>query len=260
MTNKNKLRNILNEFKEHVVNNIISSFSVNMCNQLAIYLYELQKWNIKLNLISFRDEKNIIYRHFYDSLYSVRLIKDLTNNDNFLNKMNVVDIGTGAGLPSIPVKIALYKHKTPVTAIESKQKKCKFLNFINDKIKLNMLIINKRAEDVGRNINHRQKYDFVLSRAVSKFSTNLEYAIPLLKIGGYFIIYKTHKSLYNPTNGISSLHNALKYLGAKLYKVIYYKLPEQENNVQYCIVIFRKYLATSIYYPRRNGIPEKQPL
>jgi 16S rRNA (guanine527-N7)-methyltransferase len=256
MLNKQNLENIFEEFKNYVTSNIVHFFSKDMCNKFIIYLDELIKWNSVTNLISFKNKKNVIYRHFLDSLYIVKIIISLTSKN--LNKIKIIDIGTGAGLPSIPVQIVLPNNS--VTVVESIYKKCTFLNFINNKLKLNMKILNERAETIGKNVIYRQKYDFVLSRAVSKFSPNLEFAIPLLKLNGYFLTYKTRNIIHNEKYGIYSIRNALTQLGTKLYKIIDYSLPEQNKDIQYCIIVFRKYKITSHKFPRKIGIPEKKPL
>ncbi|MDR0915123.1 MAG: 16S rRNA (guanine(527)-N(7))-methyltransferase RsmG [Endomicrobium sp.] len=256
MLKKQERKIIFEKFRYYVTSNIFSSFSRNMCNKFIIYLDEIIKWNSITNLISFKNETNLIYRHFCDSLYAIKIIRSLTSVN--LNKINIIDIGAGVGMPSIPVQIVLTKNV--LTVIESIAKKCTFLNFINNKLQLNMMILNERAEKIGKNVIYRQQYDFVLSRAVSKFSPNLEFAIPLLKVGGYFLVYKTRNSLASEKDGIASINNALKQLGAKLYKIIDYNLPEQKKDIQYCIVVFIKDRITPHKFPRKIGIPEKKPL
>jgi len=244
---------LFKEFHSYVVKNIIPFFSKEMCQKFEKYFYEINKWNNILNLISFRSEKDLIYRHFCDSLYTAKIISDIINNPSSLN---IVDVGTGSGMPGIPVKITFPDIK--LTLIESITKKCKFLYNINDKLEFDIKILNKRAEEIGQNLTYRQKYDFVLSRAVSKFSSNLEISVPLLKVGGYFIVYKTKKSLESLEEGISSIDNALKCLGAKLEQTIFYNLPGQ--NLDYCILVFRKYKNTPFHFPRKPGISKKNPL
>jgi 16S rRNA (guanine527-N7)-methyltransferase len=256
MLNQQAIIKLFREFTNYISYNIFPPFSKDMCNKFIIYLDEIMKWNKVSNLISFKNEKNIIYRHFCDSLYAVKIIRSLTKA-NFKN-LKIIDIGAGAGLPSIPVQIVLPNNS--VTAVESISKKCVFMKFINNKLKLNMSILNERAETIGRNLLYRQKYDFVLSRAVSKFSSSLEFAIPLLKLGGYFLTYKTRSSICDAKYGIYSIGKALKQLGARIYKIIYYNLPGQSQYIQYCIVVFIKYRDTPWLYPRKIGIPEKKPL
>ncbi|GMO64531.1 MAG: 16S rRNA (guanine(527)-N(7))-methyltransferase RsmG [Endomicrobiia bacterium] len=236
---------LFKEFHSHVEKNIIPFFSKEMCQKFEIYFHEINKWSNRFNLISIKNKKDIIYRHFCDSLYSTKAINSITNNKSLY--LNVADIGTGSGMPGIPVKISLPDIR--LTLVESITKKCRFLENINNKLRLNVKILNKRAEEIGQDLMYRQKYDFVLSRAVSKFPPNLEISIPLLKVGGYFIVYKTKESIENLKEGIPSIKNILKCLGAKFEKIIFYNLPEQK--LDYCVLIFKKYKNTPSLFPRR---------
>jgi 16S rRNA (guanine527-N7)-methyltransferase len=244
---------LFNEFQKYASDNIINFISQEMKEKFKSYFAELIEWNKFLNLISFKSEKDLIYRHFCDSLYSAKIINEITGKDAVLK---ITDIGTGSGMPGIPVKIVLPNIK--MTLVESVTKKCKFLENVNNKLGLYMDILNLRAEEIGQNPKHRQQYDFILSRAVSKFSPNLEISIPLLKVGGYFTVHKTKKSAENAEEGLPSVENALKYLGAKLDQTIDYNLPEQE--LDYCILVFKKYKDTPLQFPRKSGMPEKRPL
>jgi 16S rRNA (guanine527-N7)-methyltransferase len=246
---------LFNEFQNYTIKNIIPFFSQEMCKKFVVYYNELNEWNKMFNLISIKNEKDIIYRHFCDSLYSVKAINTILDN-NLKSSLKIVDLGTGSGMPGIPVKIALPGIR--LTLVESITKKCKFLRNVNNKLKFNIEILNKRAEEIGQLPAYRQKYDFVLSRAVSKLSPNLEISIPLLKLGGYFIVHKTKKSIENLKEGLFSIDNALNQLGAKLETIISYNLPYQEPD--YCVLIFKKHKNTLPEFPRKAGIPEKKPL
>ncbi|GHT06200.1 ribosomal RNA small subunit methyltransferase G [Endomicrobiia bacterium] len=267
---------LFTEFEHYAVKNVIPFFSKETRKKFETYFYELNKWNKKFNLISFKNVRDLVYRHFCDSLYSAKAISDILTvyqlsiyskrkrkregagrkQKSAESAFKVADLGTGSGMPGIPVKIALPCIK--LTLIESITKKCRFLNNINNKLGFNTEILNKRAEEIGQNTSYRQQYDFILSRAVSKLSPNLEISIPLLKIGGYFIVHKTKKSAESSKDGLQSAENALKHLGAKLERTIYYNLPEYESD--YCILIFKKHKDTPANFPRKSGIPEKNPL
>jgi 16S rRNA (guanine527-N7)-methyltransferase len=250
---------LFNEFQSYVAENIISFFTKEMSEKFKKYFREIREWNNMFNLISFKDGKDLIYRHFCDCLHSAKAIKDITDSDSFFSSslfLNIADIGTGSGMPGIPVKITLPNVR--LTLVESVTKKCSFLENVNNKLKLDTEILNKRAEEIGQNSKYRQQYDFVLSRAVSKFSPNLEISIPLLKTGGYFIVHKTKKSIESSERGLSSTENALKHLGASFERTVSYKLPQQ--NIGYCILTFKKYKNTPAKFPRKPGIPEKRPL
>lgn len=239
-------------FQEYVSTNIFSSFSNEMAKQLEVYFDELIEWNSKFNLISYKEDNDILYRHFCDCLYSAKTIRNLTERKD----IKVADLGTGSGMPGIPVKIAL--RDIQITLVESITKKCTFLENMNNKLNSNIEILNKRAEEVGQNSKYRNKYDFVLSRAVSKLSPNLEISIPLLKIGGYFLVHKTRNSVLATEEGLPSIDNALKHLGAKLEKTLFYNLPYQ--SLDYCVLVFKKYKNTPSQFPRKTGIPEKKHL
>jgi 16S rRNA (guanine527-N7)-methyltransferase len=244
---------LFNDFQKYASSNIINFFSEEIREKFEAYFTELVEWSKILNLISFKTEKDLIYRHFCDSLYSAKVISDITDKNAVLK---VVDIGTGAGMPGIPVKIALPNIK--MTLVEAITKKCKFLENVNNKLDLSMEILNLRAEEIGQSFKYRQQYDFVFSRAVSKFSPNLEISIPLLKVGGYFVVHKTKKSSESLEEGLPSVENALKHLGAKLDQTMPYNLPKQE--LDYCILVFKKYKDTPPQFPRKPGTPEKKPL
>ncbi|MDR0978010.1 MAG: 16S rRNA (guanine(527)-N(7))-methyltransferase RsmG [Endomicrobium sp.] len=242
-----------NNFRNYISDNIINFFSKEMKDKFEIYLFELVEWNKILNLISFKNEEDIIYRHFCDSLYSAKIINSICNQ---YSAVKVADIGTGSGMPGIPVKIVLPNIR--LTLIESINKKCKFLENVNDKLNLNAEILNLRAEDAGQRQKYRQQYDFVLSRAVSKLSPNLEIAVPLLKLGGYFLVHKTRKSAEDLQDGMPAVKNALEQLGTELEQTIFYNLPGQKPD--YCILVFKKCKDTAVQFPRKRGLPEKRPL
>jgi 16S rRNA (guanine527-N7)-methyltransferase len=265
---------LFTEFQDYVIKNILPFFSKKILEKFEIYFYKLLEWNNVFNLISYKSDADLIYRHFCDSLYSAKIINDILNEEaanchtNLLARFplrlapfttlhsKVADLGTGAGMPGIPVKIVLPNIK--LTLVESVAKKCKFLENISNRLGFNIEILNRRAEDIGQMPSYRQRYDFILSRAVCKFSPNLEISIPLLKIGGRFIVYKTKNSVKTQGKGLSGIWNALKCLGAQLEKTISYTLPRQK--LDYCILVFKKYKDTPIQFPRKTGIPEKKPL
>ncbi|MDR1941116.1 MAG: 16S rRNA (guanine(527)-N(7))-methyltransferase RsmG [Endomicrobium sp.] len=261
-------------FYNYVRQNIISDFSRQSLEKFKIYFNELIEWNAMFNLISYKNETDILYRHFCDSLYAAKaILQNAINGDKKPQDPNqikpckpqtvarppilkIADLGTGSGMPGIPVKIVMPEIK--LTLVESITKKCKFLENSNQKLKFDIEILNVRAEESGQNEKYRAKYDIVLSRAVSKFSPNLEISIPLLKKGGYFIVHKTKNSAQSIEEGLPSVENALKHLGGKLVETIDYKLPD--NDIDYQILVFEKYKDTPAQFPRKTGIPEKKPL
>ncbi|MDR0485188.1 MAG: 16S rRNA (guanine(527)-N(7))-methyltransferase RsmG [Elusimicrobiota bacterium] len=239
-------------FKDYVLKEMSEVLSAEKLSQFCLYFDEIIEWNKKFNLISFKDEKDLLFRHFCDSLYGVKLIKELSASA----QLKIADIGTGAGLPGIPVKFAF--PQSHITLIESISKKCSFLKNINEKLNLNMEILNARCEEIGQDKKYRGSFDFVLSRAVCKMRANLEISIPLLKKNGCFLVYKTKNSLDDEREGIKSSQNALNQLGAKMHKLFDYRIENYENN--YCIAVFKKIKDTPNQFPRKTGIPEKNPL
>ncbi|WP_052569717.1 16S rRNA (guanine(527)-N(7))-methyltransferase RsmG [Endomicrobium proavitum] len=264
---------LFNDFERYVQQNILSAFTAQQTEKFKIYFDALKEWNEKFNLIHFKTDEELLYRHFADSLHSAKVITEILSKQqalkqgllplasksavsNTVKSIKVVDLGSGSGMPGIPVKIAL--PQLNMTLVESITKKCTFLEDANKRLGFDIKVLNLRAEEIGQSPNYRQRIDFVLSRAVSKLSPNLEIAIPLLKIGGYFIVHKTKNSAESLEEGLPSVENALKQLGAKLEKVIPYKLPNQE--LDYCLLVFKKHKNTPQQYPRKTGIPEKKPL
>jgi 16S rRNA (guanine527-N7)-methyltransferase len=241
-------------FKNIVSEKFNLSLSDYQIEQYSMYFQDIIEWNNKFNLIAFKDEKDLLIRHFCDSLYSVKLIFELSSKP--LEDTYIADLGVGAGIPGICVKIALKEIK--LTSVESILKKCSFLENINNKLNINIEILNKRAEIVGQDYKYREKYDFVLSRAVCKLSPNLEIAIPLLKIGGLFLVYKTKNSLEDEKKGLKAVQHAINHLGAELIETLDYSIEGYEH--QYCIAVFKKYKSTPTQFPRKVGLPEKKPL
>jgi 16S rRNA (guanine527-N7)-methyltransferase len=234
---------LLNSFTVQITDEALASFK--------ILLAELKDWNEKMNLVSFRSDREILFRHFADSLAGLKLINVLGGHP----EARIIDIGTGAGFPGIPVYLASGFHD--ITLVESITKKTTFITHIKDTLKLGGLkIINDRAEVLGQDKLHRASYDFVLSRAVSKLSPNLEIALPLLKKGGTALIYKTEKSASDEE--LNTARNALKELNGAISERFCYTIPYEE--LKYCILAFKKSGDTPIVYPRRAGMPEKKPL
>lgn len=241
-----------NEWAGYIYDTFKISLPENAVSQFNHLLNELIIWNEKMNLVSFRSAEEILWRHFADSLAGLSMINKFSSS----TKPLIIDIGTGAGFPGFPIKIA--KPSCSLIMIESITKKCLFLTHIKKQLNFSDIkIINDRAEIICREPKLKANCDFVLSRAVSKFSPNLEIAIPFLKIGGTAIIYKTKNSIEGD-EGLKTIDNALNILGAKLEDKIFYSIPGGDQ--EYCILAFKKIKDTPGQYPRRVGIPEKKPL
>lgn len=203
----------------------------------------LMEYNKKFNLTSITEEKEIYYKHFLDSCAGESLIE---------KNAQIIEIGSGAGFPSIPLKII--REDLDFTLVESTAKKCEFLKmcairFGMEKIK----IVNERAEVLAREKYHREKYDVVCARAVAPMNTLAEYCIPFLKINGTFIAYKG-----NNEREIRDAEGAIKKLGGRIKEEIHYELPLEYG--ERTLIVIEKKEKTPEKYPRGNGQERKKPL
>ncbi|MGC8930296.1 MAG: 16S rRNA (guanine(527)-N(7))-methyltransferase RsmG [Dictyoglomus sp.] len=209
-----------------------------------LYYKALKEWNRKINLTSLEGEEEIILKHFVDSLACIIPIKDE-------NIEKIIDIGTGAGFPGIPLKI--YNEKYKLTLLESQKKKVLFLEEITKILKLsNVEIIWDRAENLGKNPKYRENFDLSLARGVAKPHVVLEYAIPFVKIGGIFLGQATPNNITEWEN----TKRTIEILGGEIEE----KLEVNFDNITRIFLKIRKKNNTPEKYPRRPGIPEKRPL
>src|SRR6266545_2361753 len=210
------------------------------------YEKELLEWNSKFNLTAIRDSESIRTKHFLDSLSCVLAWKAATPN-------RLIDVGTGAGFPGIPLKIIYPNLK--LTLVESVGKKAMFCQHIVRVLGLeNVDVIQSRAEDLGQDAHHREKYDWAIARAVANLNVLSEYLLPLVRVGGTMLAQKGESG---PAEA-QSAENAMKLLGGKLKQVIPVNLPGVVDD-RYLILV-DKVAATPPKYPRKPGIPAKQPL
>jgi 16S rRNA (guanine527-N7)-methyltransferase len=213
---------------------------------LITYEKELLEWNQKFNLTAIRDTESIRTKHFLDSFSCVLAWKALPPN-------HLIDVGTGAGFPGLPLKI-LYPN-LKLTLVESVGKKAMFCQHIVSVLGLEHVdVIQVRAEDIGQNPKHREKYDWAIARAVASLNVLSEYLIPLLKIGGTMLAQKGESG---PAEA-QSAEEAMKLLGGKLRQLTLVNLPGVADD-RY-LVLVDKVAATPPKYPRKPGIPAKQPL
>jgi len=213
---------------------------------LTTYEKELLEWNQKFNLTAIRDTESIRTKHFLDSFSCVLAWKASPPN-------HLIDIGTGAGFPGVPLKI-LYPN-LKLTLVESVGKQAKFCQHITRLLGLeDVNIIQARAEDLGQNMQHREKYDWAVARAVANLNVLSEYLIPLVRIGGSMLAQKGESG---PAEA-QSAEKAMELLGGKLKQLIPINLPGVADD-RYLVVV-DKVAATPPKYPRKPGIPVKQPL
>lgn len=201
-------------------------------------------WNSKINLTTIVDEKEFIIKHFIDSL---------TINKYIENNRSIIDIGTGAGFPGIPIKIM--NENNGVILMDSLNKRLIVLNEVIEKLELkNIETLHGRAEEIFQNKNYREKYDIAISRAVANLNTLLELMIPSIKVGGKCICMKGK----NAEKELDEIGNTLKILGGKIVKVEKFILPE--TDYERAIIIIEKTKETPAKYPRKPGIPQSKPI
>lgn len=212
--------------------------------KFEIYMKELIEWNKNINLTAITEENEIVLKHFIDSMTISDYIKD---------NSKIIDIGTGAGFPGIPLKIK--NNSLNVTLVDSLNKRINFLNNIINKLNLdNICAIHSRAEELGHNKEQREQYDYAVSRAVANLSTLLEYLLPFVKVGGFCICMKGP----NIEQEINNSEKALKELGGKIEKIENFTLPG--TDITRNIILIKKINTTKNKYPRKAGTPAKEPL
>ena len=226
----------LNEFDIKINDEQIKSFEK--------YMNLLLEWNEKINLTAITQPEEIKLKHFVDSLTVLKYI----NDDD-----KVIDIGTGAGFPGIPLKIM--NKNTKITLLDSLNKRINFLNIVIEKLDLsNIQAIHGRAEEIARNKLYREKYDVAVSRAVANLSTLTEYMLPFVKIGGKCICMKGA----NVNEELERAQNAIKELGGEIERVDNFYLSDNDNERN--IIVIKKVKETNPKYPRKAGTPSKEPL
>lgn len=235
-----------NEFKL-IFENKEKEIDINVSDENIKKLYEymtiLLDWNEKINLTAITNVDEIIEKHFIDSLTILRYIKDSDK---------VIDVGTGAGFPGIPLAI---NSNANLTLLDSLNKRINFLEEVKNTLGLsNVQNIHGRAEEVARQKNYREMYDVAVSRAVAPMNILVEYLLPFVKVGGICICMKGP----NASEEISNANNAINLLGGKYIDQINIKLKNGE--IDRNLIIIKKINNISNKYPRKPGVLTKQPL
>ncbi len=224
------------------LNKINIEINDNQVQKFYEYMNLLLEWNEKINLTAITEPDEVILKHFVDSATILKYIK---------NDMKIVDVGTGAGFPGIPLNIIDANSK--YTLVDSLNKRINFLNEIINKVHLeNISTVHSRIEDFAK--NSKESYDIATSRAVASLNVLLEYLLPLVKVGGMCICMKGS----NVKEEIESSNKALEILGGKIEKVEEIILPD--SDIVRNIIIIRKVKNTPNKYPRKAGIPRKEPI
>ncbi len=226
------------------------SLSQEQKRQFVTYYEYLIEKNKVMNLTAITEYEEVIVKHFLDSL---SIVKAGCFEQNALNGKSVIDIGTGAGFPGIPLKIAFPQLK--ITLLDSLNKRVNFLNEVIEMLGLSKVeAVHGRAEDYAKQKEYRECFDFCVSRAVANLSTLSEYCIPFVKEGGCFISYKSGRI----DEELSQAGNAVKILGGKVLDVV--KFPLMGTDMDRSFVIIKKTRPTAKKYPRKAGLPSKEPL
>ena len=219
-------------------------FSVEQINKFYKYMELLIEWNQKINLTAIIEPEEIILKHFIDSITILKYIE---------KDAKIVDVGTGAGFPGIPVSIM--RPDLKITLVDSLNKRLIFLQEVIKELNLeNIEIIHSRAEEFGQNKKYRESFDIATSRAVANLSTLSEYLIPLVKIGGKVISMKAADA----NNEINDAKNAIEILGGKINKIDEFNLPN--SDIGRTIILINKEKSTPNKYPRKPGTPSKEPI
>jgi len=219
--------------------------------QFAQYQALLLEWNQRLNLTAIREPQQIQRRHFLDALTCATVMEG--GDGRTPNESSLIDVGTGAGFPGLPLKI-LYPG-LQLTLVESIVKKARFLENVVSELGLaGVIILTERAEVVGQDSDHRGQYDWAVARAVAEMRILVEYLLPLCQIGGSALAQKGS----NASKEAELAKNAIKVLGGAPPQLFPIQLPEREET--HYLARIKKETETPSQYPRRVGIPAKRPL
>lgn len=221
-------------------------FSEEKYHMFMEYMKLLKEWNEKINLTAITEDEDIVKKHFIDSIKVFKI-------EAFKKCNNLIDVGTGAGFPGIPISIM--RPEVNITLLDSLNKRVNFLDTVIKSLQLkNIKAIHGRAEELARNKEHREKYDVVTSRAVANMAVLSEFCIPFTKVGGYFIPLKGPAIDEELAMG----KGAIEKLGGKLQEVI--KVNIEDSDMEHNLVVVKKVKGTAMVYPRKAGSITKKPL
>lgn len=209
--------------------------------KLEIYAEFLVEYNNNVNLTAITDPTEILFKHYIDSILATKYVE-------FPKNSSLIDVGTGAGFPSVPLK--LYRNDIKITLLDSLNKRIEFLKQLCDKLEIEAEFIHERAENVSKLPEYREKFDFSCARAVANMSLLSELCIPFVKVGGSFV------SLKGPSEDISIGENAVNTLGGKIERVDEYQLEGEGRKIVYV----KKISQTPTRFPRNSSQIKKKPL
>ncbi len=237
------MEQFVNDLKEWNID--ISDEQLNLFERYTALLLDC---NEKINLTAITDIDDIYKKHYLDSLSLIKCIDNLRDKE-----YSLLDLGTGAGFPGIPLKIMFPNLK--ITLVDSLRKRVDYLNLVIDELNLkDIYAIHSRAEVLAHDIKYREQSDIVVSRAVANLSVLCEYCLPFVKVGGVFVSYKSGDSSIE----ISGASNAIGMLGGK--KAVPFEFTLPNSDYSRCNVLIEKKKNTEERFPRKEGIPSKRPL
>ncbi|MBQ7797691.1 MAG: 16S rRNA (guanine(527)-N(7))-methyltransferase RsmG [Clostridia bacterium] len=228
------------------IKTLFSNISINNENYLnlfEIYFNELIDYNQKVNLTAITDKEEVYIKHFYDSCLASDIIP---------HNVKIVDVGTGAGFPGVPLKIV--RNDIDLHLVDSLNKRITFLNQLKEKLGVNYSTYHSRAEDFSINLATREKFDICVSRAVAKLNALAEYCLPLIKVGGTFIAYKGG----DIEDEVKESLKAINILGGEITEIKNFNLPNNMGNRN--LIIIKKIKNTPQKYPRSKNLPKINPL
>lgn len=216
--------------------------------QFLKYYELLTYWNSFMNLTTIAEFDEVVLKHFVDSVSIIKAVPDLPSKSDSL-----IDVGTGAGFPGIPLKIVFPDLK--ITLLDSLNKRVRFLNeVVNELDILDVTVIHGRAEDYAKPGKLRESFNFCVSRAVANLSTLSEYCLPFVKENGYFISYKSEKIAEEFNNA----KEAIRILGGKYENQVEFYLPD--SDIYRNLFVIKKVNNTPLKFPRKAGVPSKEPI
>ena len=237
------------EFKEQL-KEIHIELNEKQLKQLDKYYEILVEWNSFMNLTGITEYDEVLVKHFLDSLAIGKYADEVGISKD---DVSIIDVGTGAGFPGLPLKIA-YPHAN-VVLLDSLNKRVNFLNEVINKLELEQITaVHQRAEEGARNSQYREQFDISVSRAVANLATLVEYCLPFVKKGGYFIAYKSGEIEEEAQNAKKAIH----VLGGELKDV--YKMTLPGTDIERSFVLIKKTGNTPKKYPRKAGLPGKEPI